>query len=247
VGTDIHFAAEVKNDEGNWEFIPGPIIECWACDGTGVARHQPGKPCWSCNSDPAERDEFDRDYLEARYVQPGKVRDTWYSDRNYAVFAILGNVRNGRGFAGVYTHDPLPWISDSRGIPENATPETLAVLSDEHSGTWCTLAEVLAYDWHRPIHRGGVISLAQYAECKRTGQRPDSWSGGISGGNNVTVSPEQADRFLAGSNTGGMTVHVNYEWDDTLDDFTSVFRDRMKMLAMEVGERECRLIFDFDS
>jgi hypothetical protein len=105
----------------------------------------------------------------------------------------------------------------------------------------------MEYDWHAPVHRGGVISLEQYAECKRTGQRPDSWSGGISGGNVITVSPEQADRFLAGSNTAGKDVYVNYEWDDTLDEYTAGFRERMKMLAMEVGERECRLIYDFDS
>lgn len=40
--------------------------------------------------------------------------------RNYNVFAILANVRNGYGFAGVPTGSGFPYISDVRGIPEDA-------------------------------------------------------------------------------------------------------------------------------
>jgi hypothetical protein len=162
----------------------------------------------------------------------------------------------------VYSHDPLPYICADRGIPEDATPETLAVLSDEHSGTWCSLAEVMEYDWKLPMHRGGVISLAEYDKLRATHARPESWSGGISGQGIRTVSMTEADAILAGrvridsavaDITTGLLhdaltkVYVNYEWDDTLDEYTAQFRERMKMLAAEVGERECRLVYDFDS
>jgi len=40
--------------------------------------------------------------------------------RWYDLFAILGNVRNGRGFAGVVTGSGFVPISDCRGIPEDA-------------------------------------------------------------------------------------------------------------------------------
>ena len=258
MGTDIHMAAEVRNDEGEWEFIPGPIIDCWACDGTGmkikwngrVKVHSATEPCmWCCTKPEDEEDHpFDREYTARRYVGPGKVKDHWYSERNYTVFAILGNVRNGSGFAGVYTHDPIPFISDCRGVPDDVTKETLDALSNEHSATWCSLTEVMDYDWHAPVHRGGVISLEQYAFCKASGKRPGGWSGSISGPKIITVNPLMADRFLlAGVDVEDQQVYVQYEWDDTLDEYTEHFLSRMKMLAMETGEHECRLVYDFDS
>jgi len=275
MGTDIHLAAEVRNDEDEWEFVPGPIIDCVMCDGTGMKSswdnglktHSPTEKCmWCCTTPDDEEDLFDREYTLRRYVGPGKRRDNWYSDRNYVVFAILGNVRNGHGFAGVYTHDPIPFISSDRGIPDDATPQALAELSGDHSPTWCTLAEIMDYPWRAPIHRGGVITIQEYARVRGTGAPPNSWSGGISGQGIVTVTPPAADAILAryplalttGQNSpspfhddsepiNGTRYYVNYEWDDTLADTTQHFLDRMKMLAMEVGEHECRLIMDFDS
>lgn len=296
MGTDIHMSAEVKNEKGEWEFVPGPIIDCWSCDGTGFATRWEArtrvpwinddgtrKPCGWCTND-GTTPEYEGDtgeYYRQRYVQPGKTRDRWYSDRNYMVFALLGNVRNGSGFAGVKTHDPIEPISDNRGIPDDATPETLAVLSDEHSGTWCTLAEVMEYNYNQPIHQHGVISLAQYADCKRTGKNPDSWSGGISGRGIQVITPMAADAILiergtpskalpAGLQSGsaitredaGMDMlmspvearqagvteyYVQASWMDNLLEYTTAFRERIKLLAAEVGERECRLVYDFDS
>jgi len=275
LGTDIHLAAEARDDEGNWVFVPGPVIDCWACDGTGMKTtweertkvHSTTEVCrWCCTTPEDEDDLFDRQYTARKYVSPGKVRDSWYSDRNYVVFAILGNVRNGHGFAGVYTHDPLPFISDGRGVPDDATPGALAWLSSEHSATWCSLAEIMDYPWRAPIHRGGVITIQQYARLRGTGDAPGNWCGGIDGRGIMTVTPRAADAILAlhplaltaGSEPTspfrddsepieGIRYYVNYEWDTTLADTTQHFLDRMKMLAMEVGEHECRLIMDFDS
>lgn len=214
MGTDIHLAAEVRNDEGEWEYVPGPIIDCSLCDGTGLAsrydenrKRVPAfnddgtrKVCWYCTNnqfdDPgANLNEDDLAFYRRRYgVGPGKIRDTWFSDRNYTVFAALGNVRNGFGFAGIE-----PVIADHRGVPDDATSETLALLSGEHSETWCTLDEVEAYDWTQDVYDSGVISLS------------------------------------------------DYRWIDSLTEYTAAFRERMQMLREAVGDRECRLIMDFDS
>jgi hypothetical protein len=43
-------------------------------------------------------------------------------NRNYNVFAILANVRNGYGFAGVVTGSGFKPISDNRGLPEDFPP-----------------------------------------------------------------------------------------------------------------------------
>lgn len=232
MGTDIHLSAEVKNPEtGAWEFLPGPTIECWSCDGTGIAQRyeRPAeggpsirvnqtddegnpRPCSYCTNDGTtseydgtEDGESDRAYYRRRYVGVGFTRDTWYSDRSYVAFAILGNVRNGHGFAGIETHVPLPFISDNRGVPDDATPETLDILSNEHSETWCTLDEVLSYDFDQPIHQSGVIGLDVYAKLREGNKAPDSWSGGISGQGVVTVTEQAADALLAQLPIGELT------------------------------------------
>ena len=45
----------------------------------------------------------------------------WDGDRQYLLFAWLANVRNGHGFAGVYTHEPIVPLSDRIGFPEDFT------------------------------------------------------------------------------------------------------------------------------
>ncbi|WP_206689631.1 hypothetical protein, partial [Streptococcus pseudopneumoniae] len=41
------------------------------------------------------------------------------SNRNYDLFGIIGNVRNGTGFAGVVLGTGWPSIADHRGLPED--------------------------------------------------------------------------------------------------------------------------------
>lgn len=56
--------------------------------------------------------------------------------RWYDLFAILGNVRNGFGFAGVATGSGFKPISDSRGLPEDfpAVDESYSLLCVKHGG-----------------------------------------------------------------------------------------------------------------
>jgi hypothetical protein len=276
MGTDIHLAAEARNDEGEWEFVPGPIIECWACSGTGRKRVYDrdagtysftNDPCmWCTNDGRGEPGLSDASYYRRIYVEPGKTRDTWFSERSYVTFAILGNVRNGHGFAGVETHAPLPYISSDRGIPDDVTPETLDVLSGEHSATWVTMAEIIDYDWKQQIHQSGVITLRAYAALRGTGAAPRNWSGGIDGPNIATVTTQQADAILArhplplvavpsepnpflddGDPIDGIRYYVRYRWTEPLERYTEMFLQRMRELASVVGEHECRLVMDFDS
>ena len=55
-----------------------------------------------------------------------KVKGKWvtyaegYPHRRYDVFAVMANVRNGRGFAGCILNDGLKVISEPKGLPEDA-------------------------------------------------------------------------------------------------------------------------------
>lgn len=280
MGTDIHLSAEAAVMEDGeivgWEFIPGPVIDCWACDGTGIkhvwqegyggknVRVPTGEPCGWCTNDGSDcEDEDDRVYYANRYVEPGKTRDRWYSDRNYLVFAMLANVRNGYGFAGTPTHTPIaPICEEPRGIPDDVTDGTRAILSGEHTETWITLGEIWAHDWAQPIAQFGVVDPSQFLVFQEKG-RPDSWSGGISGGQVVSVTNERMAELVESgqidwsSGEAGLFGHprgmdgnlyiTRVEWITTTEESCSAFLERMKLLSDAVGERPTRLVMDFDS
>lgn len=169
MGTDIHLVAEVQTGEDEygdkvWEMLPGPIIDCWACDGTGIGmtwegewpnRHKvsTGVDCTWCGPDakyPSFGPEPD--------MPPGKHRDGWYTDRNYTVFGILADVRNGSGFAGCDLGDPVVPIAPDRGLPDDLSDAAYVWFrhhGGDHSDTWVMLSELLEHDWDQPIvHRG---------------------------------------------------------------------------------------------
>jgi hypothetical protein len=80
-------------------------------------------------------------------------RDTanWYSTRNYNLFAILADVRNGHGFAGIKTGDGFIPIDYPRGLPADVSTKVDAECVewgiDGHSHSHLTIAEILAFDW----------------------------------------------------------------------------------------------------
>ena len=286
MGTDIHLIAETKaydpdtQEDLGWQLVPGPIIDCWSCDGTGydytydrethtkIFTHD---PCRRCAIDPAtlpiispvDDDGWDeRAYEMTRYVGPGKTRDSWYSDRNYVVFAVLGNVRNGYGFAGIHTHQPLPYMSDSRRFPDDLSDEGkrwFDVRGGNHSATWVDLRDVLIFDWEQGVHQTGVLDLPAWAEYRSAPNGlPQSWSGDISGTSVRYVHHAEMDRQLQlfraahgrdpkSFGEDGILYCTRMQWVHPLSDFATPFLDRMRMLAMQVGEAPTRLVFDFDS
>lgn len=66
----------------------------------------------------------------------------WFSDRNYPLFAVLANVRNGRG---------IQPISHPRGLPDDVAFFAKAGAAewdtDGHSHSWLMLGEVTGYRW----------------------------------------------------------------------------------------------------
>ncbi len=122
----------------------------------------------------------------------------FYDGRNYDLFAILANVRNGNGFAGIKTGEGFNPISEPRGVPEDACQEYKGAVEDYggdgHSHSYLTVAEILSYDWTQTTTKQGWVTPAQYARFKVNGS-PESWSGGVSGGNVKHVSNEEIEQL----------------------------------------------------
>lgn len=129
----------------------------------------------------------------------------FYSGRNYDLFAILADVRNGKGFAGIKTGEGFVPIADPRGLPDDVSEQIKADSDrwgiDGHSHSWLTLGELLAYDWTQGTTKQGVVNGPQYFEWNRwrrgKGEGPDEYCGGVSGPDVEHVSEAELQQRIA--------------------------------------------------
>jgi len=179
-----------------------------------------------------------------------------YGNRNYDLFGMLANVHNGHGFAGVVTGEGWPVISEPRGFPADADPETLEHANGDHSASWLLAAEVL--DYFKAKHASmkcGVITYAEWTarqEAKRDGA-PDAWCGDIKGPNILVLDEPDAKRGATGT-------HVRVEWKATAAERAEGFIAWMEgVIGWQREHRDgegawdydraddVRLVFNFDS
>ncbi len=211
-----------------------------------------------------------------------------YRNRNYDVFAVLAGVRNGSGFAGCDTGDPVTPISEPRGLPEDDSakpykdppfgwsseaddPYYYSCLGD-HSFSWLTLEEILAYDWHQAKVKRGVISLAAFAkwDAAGCGMPEGGWSGGISGPNVFHVSNDTARGLLRDDYEGQVQktmatareykwgrcdkrelfaeFYTQVQWETTIAERCREFVEEYIPALQTLGApQDVRIVFGFDS
>ena len=108
---------------------------------------------------------------EDSYMSP---KDELMDSRNYDLFAILADVRNGRGFAGIVTGQGFVPMATPRGVPDDASPEYKAWVEqwdgDGHSHSYFTVAEIMAYDWTQTSKKTGCVSLQEWSHYKVNGK-----------------------------------------------------------------------------
>lgn len=207
-----------------------------------------------------------------------KTNDGWVDvtsdydfDRHYALFAWLGNVRNGFGFAGVYTFDPIEPLSDNRGYPPDfqvkedyhiiSGPEFRApwerqyfveykehfdnkVWMGDHSHSWLSAEEIL--NTKPPVtKKGSFVTMRQYMAWDGLSE-PDSWIGDIWG---PGIKTEIMDNLLSPDNPGRLTsrlaTHVKIHWIKNMGEEFDYFLKEVKRLQDLHGE--VRFVFGFDS
>lgn len=170
-----------------------------------------------------------------------------FRNRNYDLFGILADVRNGHGFAGIPTGSGWPSIAPDRGIPTDSTV-TDAERNDytlgDHSFTWVGLDELKAFDWDGVKATAyGIVTRDEYARMQREGEsRPKSWCGGISGLGVLTVTPQQLlERPMP-------FTHVSLQWTETAREGTGEWPTVvLPWLDSLADGHPLRLVFGFDS
>lgn len=234
MGCDIHIIAEVK-ENGQWranneKVFPNPWYK--------TKEEKPDRNEW-------ELDEFLRDPDD---------------DRNYDWFAVLADVRNGRGFAGIKTGDGFSVISPPKGVPEDASPEWSRVVEhwegDMHSRSYLTVDEFDSFDWNQVTTKQGCITLDEYKELKDTAEEPELYCGMIYGPSIKVLSEAEADDQLKKIEAGyiedgdeEIRFYVKHHWPIIYTEyFSHKFESTINPLRkLKEKYEDARICFGFDN
>ena len=127
---------------------------------------------------------------------------------------------------------------------------------DYHSDSYITVDDFDNFDWNQMTMKYGVVSLEQYKTLKGTADAPESWCGGTSGPDVVTVSQEEADAILKdpdmlieGRKASELSVNVAYEWPVQYREW---FKHKIEGIVeplrkLKESNEDARIVFTFDN
>ena len=209
----------VEQKSGDQWSVVGPF-ECWDCYGTN-------SKCYTC-------------------LGRGSVSD--YGIRNYRLFSMLVNVRNGYGFAGTRTGGPIEPIAEPRGIPLDVSTEASEYFDGMHchDHTWLLLSEILDYDTSRTVECCGVIGIDEYLSRIESGYdgRPPNGFSGDTWGQGLKVVEEPGYR------SGEGATHVRVYWRESYQELGRGFFDGFipaVQSTLSDDPKNIRLVIAFDS
>ncbi|EGC8556139.1 hypothetical protein [Listeria monocytogenes] len=178
--------------------------------------------------------------------------------RNYNLFSILANVRNGVGFANSDTGNAFIPIDNPRGVPNDASEKYIAYVEnwglDGHSHSFLDLAELKKYDWRgqKNKHRG-FMNQKDYAEYKRTG-KITRYATNVSGESVKKTANEAMDVVISSKVIPDKEAdyYTLVEWEESYYESAVNFVDKV-LPALEKIANDCncenedvRLLFFFD-
>ena len=163
---------------------------------------------------------------------------SWPSGRNYSLFAALAGVRN---------YHESACIAEPRGLPEGFSQEQkvepywwcghayprhgsdgLYVEFGDHSFSWLTLDEMLAFDWSQPVHMSGLVAEA----------------GSVFSRGEVTYDADgEPSEYCMGTNAPAKEV----KWTQPISKRCKDFLLTIRYLKERFPKEEIMFVFGFDS
>jgi hypothetical protein len=222
MGCDIHMWAEIKKPQTNkWEKA-GEVFE---------------------------NKYYNPEFPISKFNQPKTEHP--YDSRNYDLFAILANVKNGYGFARTDTGDGFVPISFPKGIPQDATLDYISFVDkwrgDGHSHSYFTIDEILDYNWTKKTQKRGWVNYVEYMNFKEKGE-PNNWCSEIRGPEIKKVSNDEMFELIQRNliNNNYFTyIQWEVEYWENCKEFLETVRDLPKVL--NTTPENIRLVFFFDN
>lgn len=189
--------------------------------------------------------------------------DEPYCGRNYDLFAILADVRNGRGFAGCVTGMGFTPIAMPKGLPIDVSDE-IKKMSDDygqdgHSHSFFTVKELLEYDWSEKTEHFGVVNPLEFKEYQTYG-RPESYCGMVDGRNIRHVSNQMMANIIEGKTNEELatfemkidgekiTFYTTVKWYEFYNESAERFVTHTIPALQELGHPDnVRIVFFFDN
>lgn len=243
MGCDIHLFVEVKDEDGVWQ-----SADTWV--------------------EEAEEDED----AEGNVVAKGTRKEvdykaSFYHGRNYNLFAILANVRNGVGFAGCDLGNGFNYIAEPRGLPDDATENVVACSErwgvDGHSHSYFTVQELLNFDWTQTSILRGWVDAETFRDWnsygREYGEGPKSYCGMVGGGGvkHVTVAemeklvaklPRRPEKLTPEQQKDIARTYCQAEWTQHYYEVASEFWSRVIPRLLHLGTPDrVRIVFWFDN
>lgn len=182
-------------------------------------------------------------------------------NRHYQFFAFIGDVRNGYGFAGIKTGEPIKSPLAHRGLPDeikklNEEYENYGQYNDdcvyygEYSRSHFLLKEYLEnLNTFGNITKTCIISKEDHLEWSKrpvleSGLRKEpecSYCGGISGKDILVVNDNAVELNEYTSYT-----HVRIEYEINLKEEFQYFTDEVNRLIEVHGTDQIRFVYGFD-
>lgn len=181
--------------------------------------------------------------------------DRLYDDRNYNLFAILADVRNWRGFAGVKTGQGFNPIAPQRGLPSDCSAQVAAESEnygcDGHSHSWLTVREILDFDWNQKTLLCGWVQYDGFRDW-RLGNGPTHYSGDIWGAMVRKVTVEEMEALVAQAdkdNDRSALAHVytHVEWTKYYHEVVGNFPLAIMRALHGAEPQNVRFVFWFDN
>lgn len=187
--------------------------------------------------------------------EPAIIAKPFPCERCYDLFAVLANARNGRGFAGVVTGEPIEPMADPKGIPPDASPEIAYALENgDHSPSYHLLSEILSYPWTQPITKTGLVPWEVYASWspwRREGKAttsPSSYCGDVWGPRVEIISETEANNRILDKTAFHDRLYVRSTWQEQLSHRAKSFWYSTVPQLLALGKpHHVRVCFFFDS